>query len=306
MNILVTGATGFIGPNVARALVQRGHQVRCLVRRGADLRPLQYLPVEVWLGDILDPATLPPALEDQQAVVHLVGILKERPPALTYQRVHVEGTRNLAEAAKAAGVQRFLYMSGNGAADSPKYPYLHTKWQAEELVKASGIPWTVLRPSIVTGPGDGFFNQLADIVRHPPSGGRTMAPVVPVIGSGGCRYSPIHVEDLARCTAQAAVDPAFAGRTVVLGGPEQFTYRELLRLTMDTIKVHRPVVPLPVWFMRLVVPTMPLLYKDPPLTPALLEMALLDNVAEPDSVLANFGFEPRAIGEHLGYLTANP
>lgn len=306
MNVLVTGATGFIGPNVARALVQRGHQVRCLVRRTSDLRALQFLPVEVWLGDISDPASLPAAVEDQQAVVHLVGILKERPPELTYQGVHVDGTQNLVEASKAGGVQRFLYLSGNGAAEGTRYPYLHTKWLAEELVKASGLDWTILRPSIVTGPGDGFFNQLADIVRHPPSGGRTMAPIVPVIGSGNCRYSPLHVEDLARGVAQAAVDPAFAGRTLVLGGPQQFTYRELLRITMEATHVIRPTIGLPVWFMRLVVPTMPLLYKDPPLTPALLEMATLDNVAPADSVEAAFGFKPRAIEQHLGYLTENP
>lgn len=305
MRVLVTGSTGFIGPNVARALVQRGHQVRCLVRRSSDLRPLQFLPVEVWLGDVLDAATLPAALEDQQAVVHLVGIIRERPGA-TFQRVHVEGTRNLVAAAKAAGARRFIYVSANGAAEGPRFPYLHSKWQAEQVVQASGLDWTVLRPSVVVGPGDGFLNQLAAVVRRPPAGDRTLLPFVPVIGSGRTRFSPLHVEDLARCVAQAVADPALVGRTVAIGGPEQFTYEQLLDLTMEAVGRRRPKLHVPVPVMRVAVRLMPLVYKEPPLTIEMLDMAGLDNVTPEDSVRSVFGFEPRSIRQHLGYLAETP
>ena len=303
MHVLVTGATGFMGPRVVERLVAHGHSVRCLVRRTSDLSPLQAAPIEVWAGDVTDPATLPGALEGVQAVVHLVGILKERPPDVTFERIHVGGTRRVVEAAKAAGLARIFYMSAIGAKPDPAYPYHNTKWQAEELVKGSGIPYTILRSSIVFGPRDEFMNRFAAMVRRPPTGDRTLAPFVPVIGSGKTRFQPIFVEDLAECAARVMGDEAMAGRLIEVGGPELFTYEQLIDIVMDTIGIHRPKVHVPVLLMRPAVALMPLVYKDPPLTREQLSMINLDNVAETtDVVLRVFGFQPVHLRDKISYI----
>ncbi|MBI2886280.1 MAG: complex I NDUFA9 subunit family protein [Chloroflexi bacterium] len=302
MHILLTGATGFIGRRAAQRLVGRGHQVRCLVRASADLSPLQYLPVEVWRGDVTDRASLAGALDEVQAVAHLVGIIRERPPTATFPRVHVEGTRNLLEACQRQGdIHRFLFLSSIGAGPGP-HPYLRTKWEAEELVRGSGLPWTILRSSIVFGPGDEFMNRLAALVRRPPSGDRMLAPFVPIIGSGRTRFQPIFVEDVAECILRAVEGEAYAGRTVEIGGPEQFSYEELVDIVMDTLGVHRPKLHLPVALMRPAVALMPLVYREPPLTSQQLAMIELDNVAEPEVVQREFGFAPARLRDRLEYI----
>ena len=302
MKVLLTGGTGFIGRRVAQRLVGWGHDVRCLVRRSADLSGLQMLPVEIWAGDITDAETLPGALEDIEAVVHLVGIIKEQPPAVTFARVHVLGTHHLIEAARAAGVTRMLFLSAIGARPDRSYPYLLTKWQAEELVKGSGLSWTILRSSIVFGPGDAFMNRLATLVRRPPSGDRKLAPFVPIIGSGKTRFQPIWVEDVADCIVRALGNQDLAGRLIEVGGPEQYTYEELVDLVMDTLNIHRPKVHVPVAFMRPAVALMPLVYRDPPITSGQLAMINLDSVAEPDVVQRVFGFQPARLRDKLGYV----
>ncbi|MEK7216668.1 MAG: NAD-dependent epimerase/dehydratase family protein, partial [Chloroflexota bacterium] len=189
----MTGPTGFIGRRVVQRLVGMGHQVRCLVRRTSDLRPIAGLPVEVWAGDVTDRTSLAGGLDAIDGVVHLVGIIREQRPGATFDRVHVLGTENLLAEAKAAGAGRFFFLSAIGAGPDPRYPYLATKWRAEELVKSAGIPWTILRSSIVYGPGDEFMSQLAALVRRPPAGDRLLAPFVPIIGSGRTRFQPIQV-----------------------------------------------------------------------------------------------------------------
>ena len=303
MRILLTGSTGFIGRHVAQRLVGAGYEVRCLVRRTADLRPLQLLPVEVWAGDVTAPDTLSGALEDVQAVAHLVGIIKERPPHVTFPRVHVEGAQNMLQAAKAAGVGRFLLLSAIGARPDRAYPYLMTKWQGEDLVRASGLSWTVLRSSIVYGEGDEFMTRLAALVRRPPGVDCKPAPFVPIIGSGRTRFQPIWVGDLAECIVRALGSPDVSDQIVEVGGPEQVTYEALVDIVMDTLNIRRPKVHVPVALMRPAVALMPLVYRDdPPITSTQLGMIELDSVAETDVVERVFGFPPARLRDKLGYL----
>lgn len=304
MHVLLTGATGFIGRRVAQRLVGLGHEVRCLVRRTADLAPLSGLPVEVWAGDVTEPDTLPGGLDGVEAVIHLVGIIRERPPQVTFPRVHAEATHHLVEAAKAAQVRRIVFLSAIGARPDPTYPYLLSKWQAEELVKGSGISWTVIRSSIVYGEGDEFMTRLAALVRRPPAGDRKLSPFVTIIGSGKTRFQPILAEDVARCVADAVSKDDVKDRQVEIGGPERWTYEELVDAVMDTIQVRRPKVHVPVALMRPAVALMPLVYKEPPITATQLGMIALDSVCEPDAVERSFGFAPARLREHLDYLNA--
>ena len=304
MNVFVTGATGFIGRRLCQHLIAKGHFVRCLVRPNSDLSPLQYLSVELWRGDVNDPASLEGALEGIQTVIHLVGIIRERPPQATFQRVHVEGTRNLLAAAREAGVQHCLYLSAIGAGPGPQYPYLHSKWEAEELVRQSDLPWTVVRSSIVFGQGDEFLTKLAALVRHPPAGDRTLAPFVPIIGSGKTRFQPIWVEDLAECLALTLGNPALHGQVITLGGPEQVSYEDMVDLIMDTLPLHRPKIHLPVALMRPAVALMPIVYKDPPITSTQLNMIDLDSITDLDAVQRTYGFQPASLRDKTGYLSS--
>ena len=173
--ILVTGGTGFVGGHLIRRLRRDALPVRALARHPDSAHALIDLGVEVVPGDIADKTTIEKAVEGIERVVHLVGIIQEA-AGVTFRTVHVEGTRNMVEAARKAGVLHFFHQSALGTRPGAKSEYHRTKWEAEELVRKSGIPFTILRPSLIYGPGDGFTSRLSEVIRR--------APVMPVIGSG--------------------------------------------------------------------------------------------------------------------------
>lgn len=302
--ILLTGATGFVGQRVARWLVGMGQQVRCLVRKTADLTNLQALRVEVWHGDVTDAASLSGALEGVDTVVHLVAIIREQPKrGVTFQGVNAEGTQNLVEAAKQAGVRRFVLQSAIGVRNDPGYPYWHTKWTGEQAVKDSGIPFAVLRPSLIFGEGDEFFPTLADLVRKPPSGMFYAAPVIPVPGRGDTRYQPIFVEDVARCLTMLATEERFLGQTIEAGGPDVYTYEQMLDLVMATLGTRRYKVHIPLALMRPNVWLLERVLPHPPVTTVQLDMFPFDNVAgRLDAVEHHFGFTPKRLTDQISYV----
>jgi NADH dehydrogenase len=184
--VFVTGATGFVGRAVVQALRAEGYCVRCLVRRGSepDLRGLE--AIERVEGDVLASRSLADGMEGCHSVVHLVGIIREYPArGVTFERVHVEGTRNVLEAATTAGVQRYLHMSALGTRPGARARYHTTKWAAEEAVRAGTLPWTIFRPSVIYGRGDGFVTMLARMIQR--------LTVIPVIGDGRQRLQPVPV-----------------------------------------------------------------------------------------------------------------
>src|SRR6266446_5069558 len=175
--VFVTGATGFVGRAVVQALRGEGYVVRCLVRRGSepDLRGVG--AIERVEGDVLAPQLLDEGMAGCGAVIHLVGIIREHIATnTTFYRVHVQGTVNVVAAAAAAGVRRYVHMSALGARDGARSRYHQTKWAAEEAVRACALPWTIFRPSVIYGRGDGFVSPLVRLVRR--------LPVVPLVGSG--------------------------------------------------------------------------------------------------------------------------
>ena len=298
MHVLLTGAGGYVGGYTLRALVRRGHTVRALVRAGRGPEGA----AETVRGDVTDPATLGGAFDGIGAVVHLVGIIDERPSkGVTFERVHVAGTRNVAAAARAAGVARFVHMSANGARPDGVSRYQTTKWAAEEAVRGAGFDHlVVLRPSTLFGdPGPDhpeFAKRLWQTLVRP-------FPVWPVFGDGRYALQPIHVEAVAEALAQAVDLDAANGQAFCVAGHERIPYVEVLdRIARGGGIAPRPKVPVPMPLARLGVRTVGALGLLP-ISPDQFAMLVEGNTCDPSAFFATFGVEtPPFTPEHLGYL----
>ena len=219
MKVLLTGASGFIGRHLTTALLERGHSVVALSRTGAAPHP----DVHAVRGDVVSGEGLALAATGADAVVHLVGIIQEAGPSVTFEKVHEQGTANMLAAAKGAGVGRFVHMSALGVEHPAGSRYMTSKARAEELVRSSTLDWTVFRPSLVFGVGDEFFSgTLAKLVKGPP--------IIPLIGDGHFPMRPVWVGDVARAFTQSLERPNTIGRCYTLVGPDEYSFRELLEL----------------------------------------------------------------------------
>jgi NADH dehydrogenase len=283
--VFVTGGTGFVGREVIHALCADGHAVRCLVRRGSERDLRGHEAIERIEGDVLQHEGLETDMAGCEAVIHLVGIIRERPAlGATFERVHVQGTRNVIEAAAAAGVRRYLHMSALGTRPGARSRYHQTKWAAEEAVRASGLDWTILRPSVIYGRGDGFVTMLAGMIRR--------FPVVPVIGTGGQRLQPLPVAQVAQGFARLMPLPAATKQTYEAGGPDAVTLVELLDLIGAATgrrrvrKAHVPLGPMRV-MARLLQPL-----PSFPVTPDQLLMLEEENTCDPAPFFSATGQVP--------------
>ncbi len=288
--ILVTGGTGFVGSHLIRRMRRDNLPVRALVRRPEQARGLASLGVEPVEGDIQDTAALERASAGVERVIHLVGIIQEA-PGITFRSVHVEGTRNVLEAARRAGVRHVLYQSALGTRPGAPSEYHRTKWEAEELVRASGIPYTIIRPSLIYGAGDQFTLRLAELIRK--------SPVLPVIGSGTSKVQPIYIDDVTDCLVRAVTSDTFLNEIYEIGGPEQLTYEEVTRAVAEAMGLHRPVVHMPMLFMRSVARALEAVLPKPPITTEQLIMIQEDNVCSMRDVCDACGGTPISFAEGL-------
>jgi len=281
--IAVTGATGFVGRHIAAVLTRCGHAVRALVRRPIQARTLESLGVELVPGDLADVAALRTLTRGAHAVVHLVGIIVEKGPA-TFHAVHVDGTRRVVEAARHAGIERFVHMSAVGARDEPgATPYHRTKWHAEELVRASGLSHAVFRPSIISGPESAPIRTLARLHRW--------SPVVPVFGDGRFPTQPVWVEDVALAFALSVEQPALSG-AFELGGPQVLTYEEFLLAIGRAAGHPRPLVHMPLALARAAAGAFDLLGAAAPLTSDQLQMLVEGSATPANAIESVFGIRP--------------
>lgn len=288
MKVFLTGATGFVGKGVLSSLIRDGHEVVCLVRPGSrqkiNMPENGQQQLQLHEGDLFHPASLQEAMRDCDAVIHLVGIIREFPrKEITFARLHVEGTRNVLQAAKRAGIRRFVHMSALGSRANAASAYHRTKYEAEQLVQVSGIPYTIFRPSVIFGPGDGFVNMLADLVR---------LPLTPVIGDGSYPLQPISRHTVADAFSQALTKPEAENRVFEMGGPQQLRYDEILDLIGEAMGKRVRKVHIPLFLMK---PTVRLLegFSFFPLTGTQLTMLLEGNVCqEPDSLYHTFSLTP--------------
>lgn len=287
MKIFVAGGTGFVGGHVVRELQSRGHSVRLLVHSRSTLPG----DVEQVAGDVTRLETFDKSVGGCDAVVNLVGIIREFPSrGVTFEKLHVQATANLLAAAAGNGVSRYLQMSALGSRPAAVSGYHRTKWRAEELVRGSSLDWTIFQPSLIFGPHDAFINMLAAQLR--------LAPVMPVIGSGSYRLQPIHVDDVARCFALALTLPETVRCAYELCGKERVSYEALLDMIAVAMGRTRPFKPhLPLGLMKMVIPVM---QKIPqfPITMDQLQMLLEENIGG-DEWQKVFGFEPRGLKEGI-------
>ena len=215
MKIFITGGTGFVGRHIIQELKGRGHEIVALVRRPNSLQGVQEMVGDVTQRETLDAGRL----SDCQAVIHLVGIIRQFPKeGITFERLHVDATRNLLWTCHEAGIQRYVHMSALGADPDSAACYHRTKAQAEELVHTSSLNWTIIRPSLILGPDGEFFRMISSMIRW---------HVVPLIGDGSSPVAPVGVSTVARAFANAMENGATFGKTYELGG-EVLSYREMV------------------------------------------------------------------------------
>ena len=298
MKILLTGATGFVGSHMLERLVADGHNVRAVVRdRMALDKPPGRGSVEGVSGDVVSGNGLDQAARECEAAIHLVGIIQETKDS-TFEKVHHQGTVNVLTAAKKAGVRRFLQMSALGARADGVSEYQTSKWRAEEAVRASGMEWVILRPSVIFGPRDGFVTQMIEVMRSSPL-------LRPVPGNGRYPFRPVYIADVVECFVQSLTNPASTGQTIALVGGEELTLDELLRAVADYIGVRKPAVHVPFPIIYFNSKVMAKVMKRPPVTPDQLRMLKEGSTADPAPMQQIFHITPVKFREGLGkYLAA--
>ncbi len=300
--ITIIGGSGFLGRHVVRALAQRGYRIRVACRRpdlAGHLQPLgnvgQIMMVQ---ANLRYPASLAAACEGAYAVINLPGVLHSS-GAQSFDAIHAFGAEAAAKAAKAAGARLFIQMSAIGADENAASEYARTKAKGERQARAAFPGAIVLRPSIVFGPEDSFFNRFAELARF--------APFLPLIGGGETKFAPVFAGDVGEAVARLVDAGEADGRTYELGGPEVFSFRQLMQFTLDTIGRSRLLIPVPWGVARLQAAVMGLL-PNPMLTTDQVELLKSDNVVSSDAeqegrTLKGLGIAPSGIeGIVPGYL----
>jgi len=290
--VFITGGSGFVGSAVVSELARQGHAINALAHQGkllesgAGAREIR--------GDLFDPATLDSGLEGCDAAIHLIGIIMEKPgKGITFERMHFEATRGVVDAAKRCGVRRYIQMSALGTRPNAVSQYHQTKWKAEEYVRASGLDWTIFRPSLIHGPG-GFMRMEAGWAR------KSAPPfiVMPYFGRGAFGLGgagllqPVDVGDVARAFVDAIDQSQSIHKTYDLAGPERFTWPEFHQAAArEIVGKNRWTAPIPAWFAKLLAAA--------GLGPMLdfsrdqVEMSQEDNTGDPIPFQTDFGWTLR-------------
>ena len=297
--VTVFGGSGFIGRHLVSRLAAHGDIVTVAVRdpeAATFLKPMGDVgQIVIVAADVTNPESVAAAVHGADAVVNLVGILWQW-GRRTFIRVHAEGAGNVARAAGAAGAARLVHISAIGADEGNDAQYARSKAAGEKAVHETFPRATILRPSVVFGPEDNFFNQFAELARH--------LPALPVFGSGdGPRFQPVYVGDVADAIMAALDSDSARGKTFELGGPRVYSFRQLMELVLSEIGRHRLLLPVPLWLAGLAgwflqkLPN-PLLTRD-----QMLSLKRDNVVADGAATLTDLGITPTAAEAILpGYL----
>ncbi len=293
MKVCVAGGTGLLGRAIVPALIDTGHEVAILSRSDPSRDPVD--PRATWVrGDVTDPASLISALRGMDAVVDAVQFpnspVENPKKGYTFERIDLGGTKNLVDAAKAAGVPRFIGLSGAGAAEDARYHWLRFKWQEEQHIQASGLTWTIFRPSWIYGPRDVSLNRFLGFAKF--------LPFIPVIGNGKIRLNPLFVDDLAAHVAAAPGRPAAENRLFEIGGPDVLTMDEIIRTALRVRGKKRFLLHQPAALMKLVA-SVAQFAPGRPLTPDAIDFILMDPIADTASLREVFGLPLTPLAEAL-------
>ena len=291
MQIAVVGATGFVGSHLVPHLVDAGHGVIAISRDGRRLDGWTDA-VEARAGDVTA-GDLDGALGGAEGVVHLVAIPRQT-GGRKFDEVNVRGTRRVVEAAERTGAQRLVHLSAMGVADDPNLAYLYSKWRGEEAVRSSSLDWVVLRPSLMFGRGDGFFNLVKTTLRWWSPG------VVVIPGKGDARFQPISVADVAIAVERSLVDPGRTGQVYEIGGPEWVTYRQIVDAVMAATRMRRLKVGMPTPLISALTSVTDRVLPIFPVSHDQIASLQRPNYTDPDSFEEAFGTPPRKLD--LSYL----
>ncbi|MBI5970850.1 MAG: complex I NDUFA9 subunit family protein [Deltaproteobacteria bacterium] len=295
--IFITGATGFVGRNLVEELLRRSFKLRCLVRDTDKASWLRGLGCELVKGDVTDAASVTAGLtQGVTTVIHLVGILFETKGAgrelpSSFEDIHVIGARNVVEACKAKGVTRYLHVSALGARPGARSRYHKTKWAGEEIVRASGLEYTIFRPSVIFGKEDKFTNMFARAMR--------LTPVFMVPGPGKNKMSPVYVKDLVCAMADSPANEGAKRKTFEIGGQQILTLDEIIdaiaaAIGRRIVKFHAPMP-----FMNLAAAVFEAFLARPPITRDTLLMLEEDNVAGENALTGFFNLKPVGFSEGI-------
>ena len=293
--ILVAGGTGFVGGAIVRELAKRGKPVAALTRDPASASDrFPGLNVELRKGDVTDPASLPGALSGIEIVVGCQQFpnspIENPGKGNTFEKVDAEGTEKLVSAARSAGINRYVYLSGAGAAPAGRH-WFKAKWRAEAAVKDSGMTYTILRPSWVYGPEDNALNRFIRMA--------SFSPIVPQIGDiSKQQMQPVFVADVARVVADSLENPATDNRIFELGGPEVLSMKEVVATALKAAGRTRPIVAMPAGVMKIVASVLQYI-PGRPLTPEAVDFITGDALGDSSELKQAIGFEPTPLREGL-------
>ncbi len=279
MKVFLTGGSGFVGSHILTTLVQKGHSVKVLTRSESTRAGIHRRGGEVVIGNVNEPGPWEDQLNDCETIINLIGIIRETPTA-TFEQSHYQATIQLLSLAETKGIKRFLQMSALGTREGAASMYFQTKFRGEEAVRQSHLPYLIFRPSIIFGPGDGFVNMLADLIRK--------APLVPVVGSGEYKMQPVSIHNVAKCFAIGLEKKEVLNQTFEIGGPSVLTYNTILDEIMDALGTHKGKIHLPVTLMKPVASLMELILVNPLITTEQMNMLLEDNVCDNGRVIEAF------------------
>lgn len=293
--ILITGATGYIGRHLVQRLVEQGERPRCLVRdmkRAASILPVG--KIDMVQGDTTQAATLEAAVRGVDTIVHTAFLTADRKPTHShqYEEVNITGTANLLRAAKAAGVQRIVEISGLGTKEDKPGSYMQGRYLSEKMLIESGLNWTIIRPSVLFGKDAPFIKGLADLVRT--------APVVPLIGGGKTLFQPIYVEDVVTVIIKVLEDPQRTNKHIyTIGGPAYYSFSQVFDVLLSAMHKSRVKVYAPTPLVGIGAAIMEAVLPKPPLTKAAMTLFSFDNTTDLNSVERDFGFTPMSFSAYM-------